>query len=563
MHVFLRPSARVPVCHCTAAFLALFLATAQAQTPSENPTPATGEASFSVFIRGAEVGRVQTNLSRSGTDWLITSTGRVGDLVITRFEMKYGADWQPIDLRIEATQAADKKMQLNTSFGVTTAINEITQNGVTNAKTDQISARTVVLPNTFFAAYEALAARLSVTGPGAELPVYVVPQAEVKLAVETVTGETLQTPSGTIATRRYEVVIQNPGGPLNATVTIDDRARLAKLEIPAAAVSVVRTDLSSVAVRTQSARNPTDSDVTIPAAGFTIAGTLTLPPGASGSAGRLRHPTIVLVAGSGPVDRDALVAGIPIFTQLAGELAKRGFMVLRYDKRGVGQSGGRTETATLQDYADDLVAIVRWLARRDDVDDKRLAVAGHSEGGAIGMLAAGREKKIKALALIAAPGATGAELILEQQRHQLDLMKVSEEERAEKIALQKKIQAAVLSGKGLDGLPPQIQKQADTPWFRSLLAFDPAEAMPKVSQPVLIVQGDLDVQVPPHHADRLGELARARKKDPGVEVVHVPGINHLLVPAKTGEVQEYQALTDKKVSEQVAAAIADWLKKIG
>ena len=539
------------------------MSAAQAQTPAANPTPATGEASFSVFRGGTEIGRVQTNVSRAGTDWVITSTGRVGDLTINRFELKYGADWQPIDMRIEATQAAEKKLLLNTSFGVTTAINEITQNDVTNAKTDQISARTVVLPNNFFAAYEGLAARLSVTGPGSELPVYVAPQAEMKLAVKTVAGETVQTPSGSVATRRYEVVIENPGGALNATVTIDDRSRLVKLEIPLVSLSVVRTDLSSVAVRTQSARNPTDSDVTIPAAGFTIAGTLTLPPGASGSAGRLRHPTIVLVAGSGPVDRDALVAGIPIFTQLAGELAKRGFMVLRYDKRGVGQSGGRTETATLQDYADDLVAIVRWLDRRDDVDEKRLAIAGHSEGGAIAMLAAVREKKIKAVALIAAPGATGAELILEQQRHQLDLLKVSDAERAEKIALQKKIQQAVLTGQGIDGLPPQIQKQADTPWFRSLLAFDPAQVMPRVSQPLLIIQGDLDVQVPPHHADKLGDLARARKKNPGAEVLHIPGINHLLIPATTGEVQEYQTLKDRTVSGQVPVAIADWLKKIG
>jgi alpha-beta hydrolase superfamily lysophospholipase len=551
------------VLHCTAAVLALFVSAAEGQTPAPNPAPATGEASFSVFRGSTEIGRVQTNLARSGTDWLITSTGRVGDLTINRFELKYGADWQPIDMRIEATQAAEKKLLLNTSFGVTTAINEITQNDVTNAKTDQISARTVVLPNNFFAAYEALAARLSVTGPGSELPIYIAPQAELKLAVKTVTGETVQTPSGSVATRRYEVVVHNPGGPLNATVTIDNRSRLAKLEIAAASLSVVRSDLSSVAVRTQSARNPTDSDVTIPAAGFTMAGTLTLPPGASGAAGRLRHPTVVLVAGSGPVDRDALVAGIPIFTQLAGELAKRGFMVLRYDKRGVGQSGGRTETATLQDYADDLVAIVRWLDKRDDVDEKRLAIAGHSEGGAIAMLAAAREKKIKSVILIAAPGATGAELILEQQRHQLDLMKVSDAERAEKIALQKKIQEAVLSGKGMEGLPEQIQKQADTPWFRSLLAFDPAQAMPRVSQPVLIIQGDLDVQVPPHHADRLGELARSRKKNPGAEVLHIPGINHLLVPATTGEVQEYQTLKDRTVSEQVPTAIADWLEKIG
>jgi alpha-beta hydrolase superfamily lysophospholipase len=533
---------------------------AVAQQPATSPAPATGEASFSVFKGGTDIGRVQSNLSRAGTDWIITSTGQIGNLTLNRFELKYGADWQPIELRIEATQM-QQKIQLSTSFGVTTAINEITQNGTTSSKTDEISARTVVLPHNFFAAYEGLSARLSTLDAGASLPVYVAPQAEVTLRVDAVTSETVQTPTGTVATRRYEVTIENPGGPLNAVVTIDDKARFAKLDIPMVGLSVVRTDLSSVAVRTQSARNPTDSDVNIPANGFTIAGTLTLPPGASGSAGRLRHPAVVLAPGSGPVDRDAVVAGIPLFTQLAGDLAERGFLVLRYDKRGVGQSGGRTETATLQDYADDLVAVTRWMSNRDDVDRRRLAVVGHSEGGAVSMLAAAKEDRIKALVLAAAAGTTGAELVLEQQRHQLDLLKVSDTDRQEKIALQKKIQGAVLTGKGLEELPPNLRKAADTPWFRSLLAFDPAKVMPRIDQPVLIVQGDLDTQVPPHHAEKLAELARARKNRVE-EVVHLPGVNHLLVPATTGEVQEYPRLKDRTISEKASAVIADWLQQL-
>ena len=60
--------------------------------------------------------------------------------------------------------------------------------------------------------------------------------------------------------------------------------------------------------------------------------------------------------------------------------------------------------------------------------------------------------------------------------------------------------------------------------------------MKDVRQPVLIVQGDLDTQVQPHHADKLAELARARKRKVTVDVVKIPGVNHLLVPAKTGEV---------------------------
>ena len=141
-------------------------------------------------------------------------------------------------------------------------------------------------------------------------------------------------------------------------------------------------------------------------------------------------------------------------------------------------------------------------------------------------------------------------------------MKVPEAEKAQKVALQKQIQSAVIGGTGWESLPEDVRKQADTPWFRSLLLFDPATVMPKLKQPILIVQGDLDAQVQPHNAEKLGDLARARKKDAGpVEVVHLPGLNHLLVPATTGDVQEYPELKQKAISPEVAATITAWLKK--
>lgn len=552
--------------HCTAAFLALSMCAAagaqsvpqsQPPAPSGAAAPATGEASFTVFMRGTDVGRVQTAVARAGTDWIVTSTGRVGSMTVDRFEITFGADWQPIELHIEATQPG-AKIQLATSFGVTTAINEITRNGVTSTKTDQVSARTVPLPNQFFGAYEGLAPRLAATAPGGQIPIYVAPEAEVMMVVKAIADETVQTPSGPIATRRFDVSIANPGGALAAAIVIDNRSRFARLDIPSAGFAVVRSDLASVAARTETARNPTDADVSIPASGFNLAATLTTPPEA---AGRMRYPAVVLVTGSGPVDRDATVAGIPIFSQLAGALAERGFIVLRYDKRGVGQSGGRIETATLRDYADDLIAAVRWLEKRKDVDKRRLAVAGHSEGAAVAMLAAGREKKIKSLVLLAAPGTTGAELILEQQLRQLELMELEEEERERKVALQMLIQLAVTTGEGWEDLPEELREQADTPWFRSFLAFDPAEAMKGVKQPILIVQGELDVQVPPHHADKLAALAEARRNAPDVDVVSLPGVNHLLVPAATGQVQEYANLAGQTISPDAVTAIADWLKE--
>ncbi len=531
------------------------------QTAAEAPagSPAEGDIEFTIFMSGSRVGIEHARVARSGSTWVISSTAQFGapvSMTVNRFEVKYTADWQPVDLHIEATQSG-RPLMLATSFGVTTAINEITQNGTTTSKTDQVSARTIVLPNSFFAGYEALAARLSGSQPGAELHAYVAPQGEVVVNVKGMSIEQISSPAGLIAARRYDLVFQNPGRPLDASVTIDSRARLVRVEIPSAGLRVIRSDLAGVAVRSQPVRNPNDTDVIIPATGFSLAGTLTTPTGL----GKLRLAAVVLVSGSGSVDRDEVVAGVPIFAQIARGLADQGFLVLRYDKRGVGQSGGRNERATLQDYADDLITAVRWLAKRPDVDSPRIAVAGHSEGGAVAMLAASNEKRIASLILIAAPGTPGSDLILEQQRHALDVMNASEADRQAKIELQTRIQSAVITEKGWESIPPDLREQADTAWFRSLLLFDPAKVMQKIEQPILIIQGDLDQQVFPHHADQLAALARTRKKSPPVEAVHLPGINHLLTPAQTGDVSEYSSLPDKTVTPAVAKTIAEWLKK--
>ena len=128
-------------------------------------------------------------------------------------------------------------------------------------------------------------------------------------------------------------------------------------------------------------------------------------------------------------------------------------------------------------------------------------------------------------------------------------MKTPEAEREAKIELQKKIQAAVIADKGWEGIPPELRAQADSPWFRSLLLFDPAKVMPKIKQPILIVQGDLDTQVPAG-ARRRPRRARARAQEgaAAVDVVHLPGVNHLLVPATTGEVVPSTAASKTRTS---------------
>ena len=153
----------------------------------------------------------------------------------------------------------------------------------------------------------------------------------------------------------------------------------------------------------------------------------------------------------------------------------------------------------------------------------------------------------------------GEALILEQQRYALDALQTPEDERNQKIELQKRIQQAVISGEGWEDIPPELRRQADSPWFRSLLLFDPAKAMARTRQPVLILHGALDTQVRPYHAERLAEMARARRRGGPVELAILPGINHLLVRADTGDVTEYPRLGGRTVAPEVADRVAKWL----
>lgn len=536
--------------HCTALVLAAVLLAARPAAAQPAELPATGDAAFAVFLKGVQIGRELVNVARGPSGWIVTSTGRSDaplDFTIARFEIKYAPDWQPLELTLEA-RLRNAVATVRTSFALTTAINEVTQNSKTVSKEDQISAKTVVLPNNVFAAYEALAARLAGATAGTEIPVYVVPQREVKLTIRAVKDQALTGPAGGIRTRRYDVTINNPDRPLDAVLVVDERSRLVRFELPAAGLLVVREDAASVALRPETTRNPTDTDATIAANGFNLAGTLTMPPGV---AGRLRHPAVILVGGATPGDRDQVIGGVPVFAQLAKGLADSGHVALRYDRRGAGQSGGRIESATIADYADDILAAVRWLAKRDDVDKKRIVVAGYGDGAAAALLAASRGKEIDGVVTIDAAGSRGADLLLEQQQRVLEGLKLAPEERERRTALQKKIQAAVIAGSGWEGVPEAMRRQADTPWFKSVLTFDPAQTVARVKQPILILHGELDPNIPVSEADRLAALASGRKKSPPPDVVKVPGVTNTLA-----------APGDQAVSPRFAAAIAEWLKKL-
>jgi pimeloyl-ACP methyl ester carboxylesterase len=516
---------------------------------------------YSIFLRGTPIGRESVTVRSGEEGTSIASTGRLSaplNLTLRQVEFTYDPNWTPRSFFLDASIDGGG-LVIRTRFEGGLATSEGARGNTPILAAHQVAPRAVIHFNSVAASYVALARRLTAAEAGAEFRIYVVPQAEITASVGAVHVEQMQLGTSFIDVRRYEMAFENPGARLLVNVTIDSDGDLIRVNIPSQSLDIVREDVASSTSRTRIYSNPGDEAVIIPAAGFNLGATLTRPVGPQERNGS-PLPVVILLAGSGVEDRDGFAYGIPTLGQLAGAIAESGAMAVRYDKRGYGQSGGRAESATIDDYAEDVRAVVRWLRDRDDVDDKRIAVVGHSEGAWVALLAASRERRIGAVVSIAGPSVSGADLVLEQQQRALDQTNLSAAEREDRVALQKQIQSSVLTGRGWDEVPTELRAQADTPWFQSLLAFEPARVVRRVRQPLLFLHGALDRQVPVAHAERLAAMARENSRSKSIDLVVVRGVNHLLVPAVTGAVDEYGTLPDRTVSADVTTATAEWLK---
>jgi pimeloyl-ACP methyl ester carboxylesterase len=552
------------VFHCTRAIVGALatLAVLGAGAGRADAQPAA-ESNFTIYVRSAAIGNERITVEKSAAGTIISSTGRLSppvDVVIRQFTARYDPQWHPLELTIDAS-IRGQVSSLHTTVNGTSATTEMTgAAGAPLSTTDTIDPQALFLPNPFIAAYEAIAARTVGAPEGTTLMLYQPGQGSFTALVGASAPERIQTVDRVIEARRTALTFQGSSlPPIDAEIWTDQASgRLLRLRIPSQGLEAAREDMSAVSTRRLTMSRPNDENIQIPANGFSLAGTLSRPANSTGPL-----PAVILVGGSGPTDRDETVAGIPIFGEIANAIADAGFAVLRYDKRGVGQSGGRPESATLADYADDLRAAIHTLSDRKDIDKRRIVLVGHSEGGSLALLAASKEGRIAGVVLVATVGTTGAELNMYQVTHALERSNRPEAERQATIDLQRRIQQAVLTGKGWENIsvPNAVRRQAETAWFQSFLAFDPAKVMKDVDQPILIVQGMLDTQVPPSNADTLETLARARRKAGPVDVVKVPGVNHLLVPARTGEVDEYRTLGEEHVSPAVIDAVVSWLKK--
>jgi uncharacterized protein len=278
--------------------------------------------------------------------------------------------------------------------------------------------------------------------------------------------------------------------------------------------------------------------------GHTLAGTLTLPKGASATN---RVGAIVTISGSGGQDRDESLSSPPgyrPFRQYADSLGRRGIAVLRMDDRGIGSSTGNHATATSADFAEDIRAGLAYLRTRPEIDATRLGVLGHSEGGLIGPLVAVKEPQLRAMVLMAGPS-WGGRRILEFQLGNLG--------RAD----------TALTGLRLDSalkrIPTRIDSmKASNPWMGYFIDHDVLAVAKQVKVPVLILNGATDQQVTPEQAEELAAAIRSGgNRDVSVRVF--PDVNHLFIYDPVGSPLGYGRLTRSAVEPTVVGTVVEWL----
>lgn len=264
-------------------------------------------------------------------------------------------------------------------------------------------------------------------------------------------------------------------------------------------------------------KRETAGAVTVKTSNAVIKGTLALPEGAK------PVPVLLLIAGSGPTDRDGnsmMINGKPNYLlQLSEALKAKNIAVLRYDKRGVGQST-TTKAAgevSFDDMVDDAAAIVKTL--KADKRFSKVIVAGHSEGSLIGMLAV-EAAKADAFISLAGPGVPADVILKTQLKGSL-----SPNDYTKAVSIIDSIKAGNFTKQKMDAVFNSFFNATVQPYLFSWMKYDPAKVISKLTVPKLIIQGTNDIQVDVNNAETLKNAAV------NAQFKLIPQMSHILKQA--------------------------------
>ncbi len=287
-----------------------------------------------------------------------------------------------------------------------------------------------------------------------------------------------------------------------------------------------------------------------------LAGTLVQPEGTP------PFPTALLIAGSGPLDRDGnhKKMQLNVSHDLAGELAAIGWATLRFDKRGIGESGGEYLSTGFFDEIADIEAAVEWLDAHPDVGC--IVAIGHSAGAIqIAHLAAG-ETILSGGVLLATSAKTGEETLRWQAAEMQDALvpaPIKALLRLFRTSVLKQQDKAIQSLKATTTDVARIQLvRTNAKWMREFMAYDPFPALRSAQIPLLAITGSKDVQVDPADIATIREIAPE-----GIDAHVIDDVDHILryEGAAISNPRLYRKQLEKPIDPRVIDAIDSWLRR--
>ena len=289
-----------------------------------------------------------------------------------------------------------------------------------------------------------------------------------------------------------------------------------------------------------------DVDMTAPADdALPLVGTLTLPAGPG------PHPAVLLLPGSGRLDRNANTARLrmELGPTLAAALAENGIASLRYDRRGVCSTGGDWRATGFADNRNDAAAALRALAARSDIRADAGGVVGHSEG-AVHAMSLAAHHQVRAAVLLAGFTRGGEDALLWQAGMLTRALPRFVRSPLRRLAARQltKVKATTTDVARVAG------KRVNAKWLRELLHHDPRQDLAHIRVPVLAITGEKDIQVDPADLDAIRELV------PGAETHRIPDLTHVLRkdPGRPS-VRSYPRLLRQPVDADLLAQVAGWL----
>jgi pimeloyl-ACP methyl ester carboxylesterase len=305
-----------------------------------------------------------------------------------------------------------------------------------------------------------------------------------------------------------------------------------------------------------------EKDITIESYGNSLSGTLCLPEGNG------RFPLVIMVHGSGPLDRDENMNGqqLNVFNTIAHGLVREGIASLRYDKRGCGKSSGDYHVTGHSDLINDAVGWFDALKQYDFCESEKIFMLGHSEGCIIAPQVSILRPTLAGLVLLC-PFVDDMESILIKQAVQLQqdfealpgmsgfIQRLLSRMMGATVTSQQKLIDKVKSS-DKDVIHVKFQK-IPAKWLRELIHLDPRTIFSQVRCPMLLIGGEKDLQCDPDDVDRIAELANGE-----VNTHVIKNLTHILrfdeeQPSLLGT----PVLTRKPMESIVLELIVEWFKE--